>query len=144
MKKIIVLSGAPGAGKTYARTNDPDLKRLPFIDIADVYKEFYPIEYPNAFATLIEKLIDNLQEHDTIVIEASFNKGSFQRMWLELVAGYNGARVEYREFLEDAHICLERIKAQYEEALQTATPEEAKQAIRYYTARIRILERDLY
>lgn len=144
MKKIIALSGAPGAGKTYARTHDYALKYLPYIDIADIYKEYYPIDYPDAFAVLIEKLIPGLQEHDCIVIEASLNKGSFQRMWLDLIAHYHEAEVEYWEFLEDAHICLERVKQQYEDALFAASPQEAEQAARYYTARMRILERDLY
>jgi hypothetical protein len=52
--------------------------------------------------------------------------------------------VEYWEFLEDANVCLERVRQQYEDALTKASPQGAEQAARYYTARMRILERDLY
>ena len=42
MRKVIVLAGVSGVGKTHARLTDPTLRDLPCVDIADVYRE-YPL-----------------------------------------------------------------------------------------------------
>ena len=39
MKTIIALSGLPGSGKSTCKREDPILKNLPFIDIADIYAD---------------------------------------------------------------------------------------------------------
>jgi len=39
-KKVILLAGVPGAGKTHTRKNDSALAGLPHLDIADVYREY--------------------------------------------------------------------------------------------------------
>jgi hypothetical protein len=76
-----------------------------------------------------------LDEHDVVVVEASFNRNSFQRQWLNLIAQQHNAELEYKEFFEDPHVCLERVKRQYQQELEGANSDEAEQATQYYQAR---------
>ena len=37
MKRAVVLAGVSGTGKTHAWLNDPELKDLPCVDVADYH-----------------------------------------------------------------------------------------------------------
>ena len=114
MKKVIILSGVSGTGKTSARTHDPDLKNLPCVDIADIYRKFPEFDWMDATACLIRKASMLFREHGIVVIEGYFLKGSFTRNWLVRdlkVAGVHN--VDIREFWAPIDTCVDRVAAQY-------------------------------
>ena len=144
IKKIIALAGYPGAGKTTARTTDPGLCFLPYLDIADIYAEYPNIQSKVAFAELLNRLVIMIGEarHDAIVIEAMCV--SWQRLWLEVIARANDIQVEYREIHTDLLVCIERVKEQFEAELRSAQNEKERSRItRRHIARLSILQRDL-
>jgi hypothetical protein len=69
MKKVIVLAGVSGTGKTHARTHDPELKDLPYVDIAEIYERWPELGWYEALYALLKRARLLLQKHDTIVIE---------------------------------------------------------------------------
>ena len=69
MRKAIILAGVSGTGKTHARFNDPALKDLPCVDIADVYREFPEFGWLDALHALLKRIRLLQQKHDAIVIE---------------------------------------------------------------------------
>jgi predicted kinase len=113
MKRAIVLCGVGGTGKTHARLNDPELKDLPFVDIADIYKEFPEIDWSAAHAILERRMAKLLQEHDAVVVEGYFLPGSVTRQYLEYALKVCGAKGEWREFWAPYETCVERIAAQW-------------------------------
>jgi len=113
MKKAIILSGVSGTGKTYARTHDPELKDLPYVDIADVYREFPELDWSAAAGAVEKRAARLLQEHDTIVIEGYYLPGSTTRRWLVSALKIAGAQVEIREFWAPIEVCAQRIEQQW-------------------------------
>ena len=114
MKKVIILSGISGTGKTHARTHNPDLKDLPYIDIADIYREFAEFDWTDATACLIRRVSTLFREHNTVLVEGYFLKGSFTRKWLVhdlKVAGVHNA--DTREFWAPIDLCIHRVSAQF-------------------------------
>jgi hypothetical protein len=72
MKQVIILSGVSGAGKTHARLNAPVLKDLPYVDVADFYREFPELDGASATAAVCRKARQLLEAHDAIVIEGYY------------------------------------------------------------------------
>jgi len=132
MKKVIVLVGVSGVGKTHARLNDPELKTLPCLDIADIYEEFPEFGWYEALYALLKRARLLLQKHDAIVIEGYFLRFSTSRRILVNDTKVAGAKVEFREFWAPFQICALRITQQWERGEITA-PE--------YRRRIELLER---
>jgi predicted kinase len=114
MKKVIVLSGVSGTGKTPARLNDPELKTLPCLDIADIYEEFPEFGWYEALYALLKRARLLLQKHDTIVIEGYFLRFSTSRCILVNDMQVAGAKVEFREFWAPFQVCALRITQQWE------------------------------
>ena len=96
MKRAIILSGVSGTGKTYTRTTAPELKDLPHLDIAEVYREFPEFDWSEALGCLLKRARKMLQEHDTIVIEGYFLPGSTTRKMLVDDLKVAGAKVDIR------------------------------------------------
>ncbi|NIV30035.1 MAG: hypothetical protein GWN58_11200, partial [Anaerolineae bacterium] len=63
MKKAIILWGVSGTGKTHARLNDPKLKDLPYIDIADIYRAHPEFDWAEAHIAMRRQVAELLQEH---------------------------------------------------------------------------------
>ena len=136
-KKIIALSGVSGVGKTYKRTTDPELKDLPFVDIADFYAEF---PFANSATVFQEALwrVDRLMDgNDTVVLEAALLKSSNQRNVLYAFCRIGQYGLQYIEIPSPpANVLLERIKKDLDKSLEIAvTEEDKKKATKYYNAR---------
>jgi predicted kinase len=132
MKKVIVLSGVSGTGKTPARLNDPELKTLPCLDIADIYEEYPEFGWCEALHALLKRVRLLLQKHDVIVIEGDFLPETVSRTILVNDLKVAGAKVEVREFWAPLQVCALRITQQWERGEITA-PE--------YRRRIELLKR---
>jgi hypothetical protein len=120
MSQIICFCGLPGAGKTYARIHDPELRYAAHIDVADVYHDFPGIDYATAFGEVINQVASAMNEGGTIAVEACFFTDSFQREWIEMVARMNYYKVEWREYSDTPDVLEERVKAQFKEDFEKA------------------------
>ena len=132
MKKVIVLAGVSGTGKTHARLNDPELRDLPYLDIAEFYERWPEFDWYEALYALLKRARILLQNHNVIVIEGYFLEGSTSRNILKDDLMVAGAKVEFREFWEPYEVCELRITQQWGRGEITA-PE--------YRRRIELLER---
>jgi len=79
VRKVIVLAGVSGVGKTHARLTDPALKDLPCVDIADVYCEYPEFDWMEAFFALARRVRTCLEQCDTVIVEGYFLPGSTTR-----------------------------------------------------------------
>ena len=113
-KKVIVLSGVSGTGKTHARLHDPELKNLPCVDIADVYREFPEFSWYEALPAMLKRMRKELEEHDTVIVEGYFLPGTRSRNALDTDLRVAGVDIEYRFFWAPFEVCQERIAAQWE------------------------------
>ena len=107
-KRVIVLCGVSGVGKTHARLHDPELASLPFVDIADVYRDLDWAESYGATAALATKTCRLLRDHGCVVVEGYFLPGSLTRNLL----GHNfgpGTMLEFRLMVEPIEVCRERV-----------------------------------
>jgi predicted kinase len=116
MKKVFALSGLPGSGKTHLRTTNEKLKDLPCVDIKDFYTN-KDISWALALNMLLNEVNTLLLNHDEIVIEALFMRGSAQRKWLEWEASKQGFKVEYSELDTPPDECRRRIMNGREEEI---------------------------
>jgi hypothetical protein len=114
MKRVIVLWGVSGTGKTHTRLNDPELRDLPCVDIADVYKEFPEADWLMAYGIMERRVAKLLQAHDAIVAEGYFLPGSTTRRYLGWALKVAGAEPEYRECWAPLEVCAQRIADQWE------------------------------
>jgi predicted kinase len=135
--KIIALAGPPGAGKTYHRDTTPDLVKLPFFDVAEVYADYPGIEPADAFSELLNRITefagkDNAKQD--IVVEAMFKEESIQRTWLGYIGEANGYAVEYINFDTPLETCVERVDAHWKKSSQSLADRV------YHTARKQILQ----
>ena len=55
-KKVILLSGVSGAGKTHTRKSDSALAGLPRLGIADVYREYLELDWQRVFWAFVKAL----------------------------------------------------------------------------------------
>jgi len=120
MTRFIVLAGLSGVGKTYRRTTDPALKDLPYVDIADIYRD-NPGGIPprDAFSMLINEAFGYINDGaEAVVLEAYFKPGSFQRKSLEYYAEGSSVQVEYIDLTASVALCKERILSQGKAAIE--------------------------
>jgi predicted kinase len=114
--KIIALSGPPGAGKTTFKNTNPQLKPMPFFDVADVYAEYLGIKPADAFSELLNRIVKFISDTGCevdLVAEAVFAEGSYQRTWLSYIAEANNCEIEYIEFNTPLDVCKQRIEAEW-------------------------------
>ena len=114
MRKAIILTGVSGTGKTHARLNDPELKDLPCVDIADIYQEHPEFDWSDALYTLLQRARILLRKHRVIVLEGYFLPNLPSRRQLVNDMKVAGAKVEFREFWEPFEVCQGRIARQFE------------------------------
>ena len=107
-KRVIVLCGVSGVGKTHARLHDPELASLPFVDIADVYRDLDWAESYQVTLALATKTRKLLREHDCVVVEGYFIPGSLTRNMLDHNFGLD-TTLEYRLMVEPIEVCRERV-----------------------------------
>lgn len=89
-KNIIVLCGASGAGKTYARKRLPELRDLPCVDVADVYLDNPGITWLEATAGVISRTKALLKTSDVIVIEGYSVCRWLSECWPQFEPGHEG------------------------------------------------------
>jgi len=114
MKKVIILAGVSGTGKTHARLNDPELKDLPYVDIAEIYERWPEFDWYEALHALLKHARFLLQKYDTILIEGYFLPHSRSRSILIDDMRVAGTKVVFREFWSPFEVCQERILSQWE------------------------------
>jgi predicted kinase len=108
-KKIIVLCGVSGVGKTYARENLSELRDLPCVDVADVYLDDPAITWVEATAGVISRTKKLLRHHNTVVVEGYYLPGTITRdMLSEGLGRYAG--IEWRLMVEPISLCRKRIE----------------------------------
>jgi len=118
MPKFIVLAGVSGVGKSYRRTTDPALKDLPYVDIADIYRDNPGILPRQAFSMMVTEAFAMINDgKETIVLEALFKKNGFQREGLEYYADAADIQIEYIDLTASVEECVQRIKAQEKKAI---------------------------
>jgi len=120
MKRVIILSGVSGTGKTHARTHLPELKDLPFVDIADIYAEWPEFDWFSATVCLCKRVRKLLEEHDTVVVEGYFLAASISLRMLENDLHVIGAKADIRVFWEPLGVCEQRLIRQWERGEQDA------------------------
>ena len=113
MKKVIILSGVSGTGKTHARLTLPELKDLPFVDIADIYREWPEFDWQDAVVCLCKRVRKLLAEHDTVVAEGYFQKRSHSLRMLENDLSVLGVKSEVWVFWEPLGVCEQRLIRQW-------------------------------
>lgn len=144
MKMIIALSGLPGSGKTTLQHGDPILKGLPFVDIADIYAQLNPIASADAFAELLRQASESLVTEDSVVIEATLARGSWQRPILEGYCKVKNIELSYVELNVDPEECYRRVIAQYNDVYVKAESDDERLRLeRYYKCRLDIINRNI-
>ena len=120
MKKVIVLSGIPGCGKTWSRENSPELSALPFIDIADIYRiheekfpGYEPLDWCTATLKLLRLVREILPQKNVVVVEGCFLEGRPSRNLLKEDARVGGYALEFVDIVADPEVCRQRILSQY-------------------------------
>lgn len=112
-KKVTVLCGVSGSGKTYQRTIHPALKDLPFVDIADVYKEFPEFDWFLATAAACKRVCVLLQQNDHVVLEGYFLPNTTSRKLVAAEMTVAGANAEFILLVVTPDVAQQRILAQY-------------------------------
>lgn len=110
-KRILVLAGVSGTGKTRYRRRH--LANYPYIDIADLYKEFPSLmRGAPAVITLSYRLHKLLGEHlvGTVVIEGYFLRGSESRATLITEAQAWGVPIHFMNFWDPLEVCEQRLR----------------------------------
>jgi predicted kinase len=127
MAKMLVLCGISGTGKTHARTTDPTLSSLPFVDIADVYKESdYKIDWEDATTELIRRARRLLAQNEVVVVEGYFLPRTPSRSMLIQDSRVGGYEIELRLFKAPIEVCIQRIMDQYERGEVTFKDAESR------------------
>jgi hypothetical protein len=73
---VTVLSGPSGSGKTRMRALHPDLKHLPYVDIADVHRAHPDYDWPLAMQEFLRRTREALRQHRLVVLEGYSLPGS--------------------------------------------------------------------
>lgn len=109
-KHAIILSGLSGTGKTRMRTRHPDLKDLPCVDIADVYRDMPGAPWADVMHEFLLRVREALDEHGTVVLEGYFLPGSTsQRMLLDDLR-VAGATYEIISLWAPYEVCIGRLE----------------------------------
>lgn len=108
-KKVIVLCGVSGSGKTWARTHHEALKDLPAVDVADAYRDNPEATYLEATASVVKQVKNLLLRYDTVVVEGYYLPNSLTRNMVK-----NGLRevacVEFRLLYAPIEVCRQRVE----------------------------------
>ena len=80
---MIILAGVSGNGKTHIRLNDPALRDLPYVDIADIYEEYPEFDWLDALYTLLAPTY-------------SFNRCTLGRRSSSSISSFNSASLSGR------------------------------------------------
>ena len=139
MPTIYCLAGVSGAGKTYTRTKNPELKGLPYLDVADCYEKQPGMGPHEAWFLLENELVEMLDQGGDLVVEAWFRRDGFQRARIELLAQANGYRVEWIELEADREICKQRVEQDFHNQL-VEHPEKVEELLSRRDARLRLLD----
>lgn len=107
-KRVIILCGVSGVGKTHARLHDPELVDLPYVDIADVYRDLPYASARVATEALINKVLKLLKEHDSVVVEGYFLPDTPSRSLL-ITRLDRFAQVLFRLMVEEIEVCRLRV-----------------------------------
>ena len=110
MKKIIILAGLSGIGKTYTRTHEEGLRDLPYVDMADLYTAYPDKDWAAIMEQFFHDLEAELEEHDTVVVEGYFLPGSASWNWLIGFAKHKQLNVDYRRLMATYETCVNRVK----------------------------------
>ena len=114
MKKAIVLAGVSGTGKTHARLNDPELKGLPCMDVADYHRKYPELEWFVIRGMMYRKVLELSRTPEAIMIEGYFLPNIESRISLETMLRVRGIKPEFRDLWAPFEVCQERIAGQFE------------------------------
>ena len=114
-KRVIVLCGVSGVGKTWARTHISELMDLPYVDIADVYRDMPYAGARVATEALINKVLKLLKEHDSVVVEGYFLPDTPSRSLL-ITRLDRFAQALFRLMVEPIEVCREQVISSQEDA----------------------------
>lgn len=126
-KKVILLTGVSGSGKTYTRIHDERLASLPYLDIADIYAQL-DVRWDQALKELISRIHDTLELSDQVVVEGYFLKGSPSRRILEQELARRNIVLELIELAADYRTSFERIRSDVEKDVAEGMSREHAEA----------------
>lgn len=109
--RAIILSGLSGTGKTRLRTLHPDLWDLPYVDIADVYRDYPSYGWPLVMQEFLIRLRAAFQDHETVVLEGYFLPGSPSLRLLINDLKAQGAHYEIIYLWAPPEVCQARLEA---------------------------------
>jgi predicted kinase len=137
MKKLTVLSGISGAGKTHYRKKH--LAHFKFVDMADIYLK-YDCQWNEALGRAFDRLEELFEDNDQVVLEGYFLDQSISRQWLEYMSERCDWELEIIPFSASYEVCLERILQQAEDEMATADDLEKEDILRFRDARLKLLD----
>ena len=116
-KRVIVLCGVSGSGKTWTRTHDLRFKDLPYVDVAEIYRGYYDGDVIADWETVVDDAIDQvkdlLEAHQRVVLEGYFlpNTGSRRAVYSSLQR--DESQVDFLDLNVPLDLCIERIEMQW-------------------------------
>jgi hypothetical protein len=96
------------------RTTHPELKDLPYADIADVYREWPEADWLMAIEELLRRIRALLETHEDIVIEGYFLPGTPSARILLSDLAVAGVQYDIITLHAEHYICRKRILNQNE------------------------------
>lgn len=112
-KRVTILCGVSGSGKTYLRTTDARFCRLPYVDIADVYKEYPEFDSFVATGVACKRIRALLQQNNHVVLEGYFLPFTPSRKMVIREMTVAGADTEFILLTVTAAAAQQRILDQY-------------------------------
>jgi hypothetical protein len=130
MKKLICLCGISGVGKTWERTHNPRFVDLPYVDIADSYKNLKTSDYIVAWNDFVDRINKAFQTSNAVVAEAAFTSNQKSKILFTMTA----VQVEIIDLPRPSkQVLLDRVKESYEQSEKTPADK------RYYDARVSMI-----
>jgi len=115
-KRVIVLCGVSGVGKTWKRTNDWELRGLPFVDVKDIYRQYEVEDQIPNWESVTDDAIDEvkalLAENQQVVLEGYFLRGSGSRRMVFANLQRDESQVDFIDLEAPLPLCIGRIEAQ--------------------------------
>lgn len=112
VKKVGVITGVSGAGKTHLRQRAEELRGLPVVDISDVYRELPMVDYVRATLEVARRTRELLRSHAHVIIEGYFLPGSPSRLLLEDELGRMDVTVSISLVHAPMETCETRLRLQ--------------------------------
>lgn len=113
-KKIYIIAGANGSGKT---TVAPDLissERIPFVNADDVAKQICPKNMESVRITAGKKVFQTIEElfasNSSFIIESTLSGKNYEKV-IEKAKCCGYTVIIIYVFVDDAEMCINRIKA---------------------------------